>query len=142
MMSNLSTMKPQESDSLQTERRSGIDTSAEMLDEAEFGPCVYVTEFRNALRKTKRVSVTVLQGDFVQFEFENGHVGDLADNSAEYTFRLSTPGGQAMVLNGEEVENVALTIVGDWEMNELVNAMREFVALAAERPELVGPPHR
>jgi hypothetical protein len=136
MMSKLATMKPQESDSLQTERRSGMDPSAEMLDEAEFGLRVHVEEFRNALRKTKQVRVSILQNDFVKFEFKNRHVGDLADNSAEYTFRLSTPGGQAMVLNGEEVEKIELTIVGDWEMNELVKAMRVFVALAAERPEL------
>jgi hypothetical protein len=140
MMSILATMKPQESDNLQTERRSGMDHSAEGFDANGPGPHIYLEEFRNPSRKTKHVQVTIMQNDFFQFEFKNRHVGDLADKSAEYTLRLSTPGGQAMVLNGEEVEKVELTIVvGGWEMNELVEAMRAFVDLADEQPELVGP---
>jgi hypothetical protein len=115
---------------------------SEILDEPEVGPWVEIQEVRNVFRETKRVLVTIEQGDFVKFEFENLHVGAMDDNSSEYTVRLSTPGGQPMRVNGEEVQKIDLTIIGDWEMNELVRAMREFVALADERPELVGPKPR
>lgn len=48
---------------------------------------------------------------------------NLGDNSSNFTFTITSE-GQPVLVNGVEQAKVELTVVGGWELNDFLEAMR------------------
>ena len=62
-----------------------------------------------------KMRVTVEQPSLIDIEFDDRD-GGTGNNGDKYKFTISTHAGQPFSLNGEEVDRLSLTVVGNWEL--------------------------
>lgn len=94
---------------------------------------IHLEEFSLSKSETSNAIVTIQQQGFLDFRFESTHVAGKANVSSRYEIHFSMPLARAC----KEVE---ISVEGDAEMCELVEAMRAFVGLADKYPHLITRP--
>lgn len=70
---------------------------------------------------------TIIEGcHFLELSFIGHQPYAIEDNSDRYTFKLTTPGGQQCEVDGQEVDAVEFTIVGNFELAAFLSGMTEL----------------
>jgi hypothetical protein len=90
---------------------------------------IHLQEFSLSRSEISNAIVTIEQQGFLKFRFESTREFDTPNR---YELQLSMPRA--------ERKEVAITIEGDAEMRELLEAMRAFVSLADRHPHLITQP--
>lgn len=63
-------------------------------------------------------------GESLKVEFTQSRLpGEIINNSDSFTFNLSVPGGQPFKIDGRETDKATLTIYGNWELRQFLDAM-------------------
>lgn len=69
--------------------------------------------------------MVTIEGAFLDVAFDDSQ-GNTNSNGDQYTFTITTPGGQQSIVNETEVDSVRFTLVGNCELADFLDAMHRF----------------
>jgi len=66
-----------------------------------------------------------IKQEFIDVEFNPPEI-EYGNNSDEYKFKITTPGGQSCIVDGKEVDKIEFIIVGPIEFSCFVKAIEQI----------------